>query len=43
MSWKIVLILPGDEPTEEEVEQKEGAIQHALDDAGIDYIDLAVQ
>jgi hypothetical protein len=44
MSWKVVIILRGDEPEDEsEVEEMEGKIQHALDDAGVDYVDLAVQ
>lgn len=43
MTWKIVIIMRGDEPSEEECEQAEGQIQHALDDAGVDYVDLAVQ
>ena len=44
MSWKIVVILEGDYPDEEsEIEEMEGRIQHALDDAGIEYLDLAVQ
>jgi hypothetical protein len=43
MSWKIVIILRGDEPSEEEVENMEGKIVHALDEAGVDYVDIAVQ
>ena len=44
MSWKIVIILAGDEPEDEaEVEQMEGRIAHALTDAGIEFDDLAVQ
>lgn len=40
MSWKIVIAMRGEEPSEEEVEAVEQEVQDALDKAGVDYVDL---
>ena len=41
--WKLVVSIKGDEPTEEEVEEVENNVMKALDDAGVDYLDVTAQ
>jgi hypothetical protein len=43
MTWKIVVTMSGDEPTELEVEQVETKIAEILDSLGFDHDDVSVQ
>ena len=43
MSWKIEVVLKGDEPSEQEVEEKETELTQILDDAGFEYLDVGVR
>ena len=38
--WKIVITMDGDDPSEQEVEKAEEAVQNALDAAAVDYMDI---